>query len=183
MTRLAHQGLPIDMEEVHQAVGNGQLGRPHIARVMVEKGYVKTIDDAFDHYLGHGKPAYVEKFRISCRKAIETVLVAGGVPVLAHPYLLNLPDGDRLDELIRTLCDMGLQGIEVYYPEHPDESVAFYEHLARKHHLLMTGGTDFHGALIPDVELGIGTGYFHVPYRLYETLLERLAVQAAGRPC
>jgi predicted metal-dependent phosphoesterase TrpH len=182
LTRLSQLGLPIDLEEVHQAVENGQIGRPHIARVMVKKGYVPTINDAFDHYLGHGKPAYVEKYRISCRKAIEIILGAGGVPVLAHPLLLGLPDNDRLDELVRALGEMGLQGIEVYYPEHPAEAVVHYEHLARKHQLLMTGGTDFHGALIPQIQMGIGTGNFHVPYRLYEKLLERLGVLATGHP-
>lgn len=182
LDRLGQLGLPIDLEEVHQIVGDGQVGRPHIARVMVAKGYARNIDDAFEQYLAQGRPAYVEKFRISCRKAIEVILGAGGVPVLAHPYLLGLPGNDRLDALLIELGAMGLQGIEVYYPEHPAESIAAYEYLARKHHLLMTGGTDFHGGLIPQVQMGIGTGSFHVPYRLYEKLLERLKVQTAGHP-
>jgi len=104
------------------------------------------------------------------------------VPVLAHPYLLELPDNDRLDKLVQELGEMGLQGLEVYYPEHPADATAFYEHLARKHHLLMTGGTDFHGGLIPQVQMGIGTGNFHVPYRLYEKLMERLKVRAIEQP-
>lgn len=175
---LGQLGLPIDLDEVQQVVGDGQIGRPHIARVMVHKGYSQTINDAFDHYLGHGKPAYVEKYRISCRKAIEIILDAGGVPVLAHPYLLDLPDNDRLAKLVQELRKMGLQGIEVYYPEQPAESITNHENLARKYHLLMTGGTDFHGSLIPQIQMGIGTGNFHVPYRLYEKLLERLRIQA-----
>ena len=182
LERLCHLGLPIDLQEVQQQVGNGQVGRPHIAQVMVKKGYAQTVNDAFDHYLGHGKPAYVEKFRISCRKAIEIILGAGGVPVLAHPFLLELPDNERLDALVGELGQMGLQGIEVYYPEHPPGAVAYYERLARKHHLLMTGGTDFHGGLIPHIQMGIGTGNFHVPYRLYEKLLERLQIQTIGQP-
>jgi predicted metal-dependent phosphoesterase TrpH len=180
LARLGQLGLPIDLDEVLQAVGDGQIGRPHIARVMVKKGYVANINEAFDHYLGHGKPAYVEKFRISCRKAIEVILGAGGIPVLAHPFLLNLPETDRLDSLLRELGEMGLQGIEVYYPEHPAESIVLYERLARKHHLLMTGGTDFHGGLMPQVQMGIGNGSFHVPYHLYEKLMERLQIQTTG---
>ncbi|KPJ75784.1 MAG: hypothetical protein AMJ54_13950 [Deltaproteobacteria bacterium SG8_13] len=182
LARLRQLGLPVALEEVQQVVGDGQIGRPHIARVMVNKGYVRNINDAFDHYLSHGKPAYVEKYRISCRKAIEMILGAGGVPVLAHPYLLDLPDHDRLEGLVRELGEMGMQGIEVYYPEHPVEFIAQYERLAHKHHLLMTGGTDFHGGLIPQVQMGIGTGNFHVPYRLYEKLLERLNVRTTATP-
>ena len=182
LARLDQLGLPIELEEIQQVVGDGQIGRPHIARVMVKKGYVQSINDAFDHYLGHGKPAYVEKFRISCRKAIEIILEAGGVPVLAHPYLLDIPDNDRLDGLVLELGGMGLEGIEVYYPEHPVEAIALYENLAHKHQLLMTGGTDFHGGLIPQVQMGIGTGNFHVPYRLYVKLRERLRIRTAGHP-
>ena len=181
LARLNQLGMPIEPKEVKQVVGDGQIGRPHIARVMVKKGYVKNINDAFDHYLGHGKPAYVEKFRISCRKAIEIILGAGGVPVLAHPYLLALPDNDRLDGLVRELGGMGLEGIEVYYPEHPAGAIAFYETLARKYHMLMTGGTDFHGSLIPQVQMGVGAGNFYVPYRIYEKLLERLRIGKSGR--
>jgi hypothetical protein len=95
---------------------------------------------------------------------------------------LELPDIDRLDGLLRELGEMGLQGIEVYYPEHPAAFIAKYEQLARKHHLLMTGGTDFHGGLMPKIQMGTGTGNFHVPYRLYEKLIERLKVQTGGHP-
>lgn len=174
LARLGELGMPIDPDEIHQLVGDGQIGRPHIARVMVNKGFAADINDAFDRYLGHGKPAYVEKFRISCRKAIEIIRLAGGLPVLAHPYLLGLSDVRRLDQLLRELGQMGLQGLEVYYPEHPAEFVPQYEKLARKHNLLLTGGTDFHGGLNPQVQMGIGTGNFHVSYRLYEKLLQRL---------
>ena len=182
LSRLSQLGLPIELDEVDQMVGNGQIGRPHIARVMVAKGFARSINDAFDHYLGHGKPAYVEKYRISCRKAIDNILGAGGIPVLAHPYLLELSDIDLLDNLLRELGEMGLQGIEVYYPEHPAAFIAQYEQLAQKHHLLMTGGTDFHGDLMPKVKMGSGTGNFHVPYSLYEKLMERLKVRAGGHP-
>ena len=182
LARLGQLGLPIEWEEVQQLVGDGQIGRPHIARVMVQKGYVRDINEAFDYYLGHGKPAYVEKFRISCSKAIQIILGAGGVPVLAHPGLIDLPEQEGLDRLVRELCEMGLQGIEVYYPEHPMDSVAKLEEIARRHELLMTGGTDFHGGLMPKVQMGIGTGDFHVPYRLYEKLLEHLGVHTPEPP-
>lgn len=182
LKRLRRLGLPIEPEEVQQVVGNGQAGRPHIAQVMVAKGYSGNIDDAFAQYLGHGRPAYVEKYRISCRKAIEIILDAGGIPVLAHPYLLGLPDNSRLERCLQELAEMGMQGVEVYYPEHPAASVAFYENFARRHHLLMTGGTDFHGGLIPQVQMGIGTGNFHVPYCIYERLLERLQARKIGHP-
>ena len=174
LARLGRLGMTIDPDEVHQLVGDGQIGRPHIARVMVNKGFAADIDEAFDRYLGHGRPAYVEKFRISCRKAIEIILHAGGLPVLAHPFLLGLSDVRLLDQLLQELGQMGLQGLEVYYPEHPAKCILQYEKLARKHDLLITGGTDFHGGINPQVQMGIGAGNFHVPYRLYEKLLERL---------
>ena len=174
LKRLQRLGIEISFEEIVQAVGQGQIGRPHIARVLLLKGYVSSIDEAFDKYLGQGKPAYIDKYRVPCSEAIETILTAGGLPVLAHPYLLNIAHDNDLEQFVLVLKDMGLKGLEVYYPEHPPEKVLFYEHLATKHQLLMTGGTDFHGSVKPEVRMGIGDGHFNVPYHLYAELVENL---------
>ena len=173
ISRLNAMGLDITLEEVIQASGEAQIGRPHIAQLMIKKGFVRTIDEAFDVYLGFNKPAYVDKYRLDCQKAIEMIIEAGGIPVLAHPFLLRIPDNSRLESLVAILKEMGLQGIEVYYPEHSSENVEFYSRLALSHDLAVTGGTDFHGAIKPDIQLGYGKGDFFVPYSVYDLLLKR----------
>lgn len=163
-------GFKATMSQVRQEAGECQLGRPHIAQLMVKKGFVLSIDEAFDNYLGKGKPAYVDKYRIAAARAIEIILGAGGIPVLAHPCLLQTSN-NTLEDLVVTLIQMGLKGIEVYYPEHTPKQTALYAGLAHRHRLLMTGGTDFHGALKPEIQMGSGQGDFCVPYALYEALV------------
>ncbi len=176
--RLGRLGFDMTLAEVVEMVGESQIGRPHIARLMLKKGYVHSIDEAFDRYLGTAKPAYVDKYRISCQRALEIIRGAGGIPILAHPYLLRLKEAAEMEKLVVSLKKIGLEGIEALYPEHPPQATAFYEELAGRHHLLITGGTDFHGSLRTDIQLGIGTGDFHVPFELYERLNDRLARHA-----
>lgn len=170
---LNNLGLNISINEVIDLAGDGQAGRPHIARLMLEKGFVKSINEAFDRYLAKGKPAYVDKYRIECGRVIGIIIEAGGIPVLAHPALIELSDSSRFEELIVKLKDMGLKGIEAYYPEHSEEETLYYLKLAKKLDLLVTGGTDFHGSLKPDINMGVGKGTFHVPYHLYEDLVKQ----------
>ncbi|MFH0994037.1 MAG: PHP domain-containing protein [Pseudomonadota bacterium] len=172
ISRLNAMGLDITLEEVMQASGEAQIGRPHIAQLMIKKGLVRTFDEAFDVYLGFNKPAYVDKYRLDCQKAIEMIMDAGGTPVLAHPVLLRISDHSRMESLVTTLKEMGLQGIEVYYPEHAPEDIDFYSRLALSHGLAITGGTDFHGDIKPDIRLGYGKGNFFVPYAVYDLLLK-----------
>jgi predicted metal-dependent phosphoesterase TrpH len=167
--RLNRMGFEFSLDDVVSEVGNGQLGRPHIARYMLKRGFVKSIDEAFQKYIAHGGPAYVDKYRVDCKKAIEIILDAGGIPVLAHPILLNF-DKDEIGELFILLKDMGLKGVEVYYPDTSSDMTAFYLELAKRHDLLKTGGTDFHGSLKPEIQMGSGRGDFYVPYEIYEKL-------------
>jgi len=167
-------GIKVDLNHVEQFSGKCRLGRPHIAGYLVYEGYVGSIDEAFDKYLGKGKAAYVEKFRISCQEAIKLILDAGGLPVLAHPYLLQLGKGVVFEELIGELKSMGLKGIEIYYPEHPPESVRFYAQVAKENNLIITGGTDFHGDIKPEIKLGSGFGDLFVPYEIYENIINLL---------
>jgi len=167
-------GIEIALEEVLNLTGGSQIGRPHIAQLMVKKGYARSIDAAFDEYLGNGKPAYVNRFRFECEQTIKAILNAGGIPVLAHPVLLNIKENEDLENLIAILTEMGLRGIEVYYPEHTKELVAYYTRLARHYNLLITGGTDFHGDIKPEIKMGSGKGDFFVPYELYEKLISSL---------
>ena len=171
---LSRFGIEIEFDEVRKLAGNSQLGRPHIAQLMVDKGYVRSIDSAFDEYLGNGKPAYVDRFRFECEETIKAILNAGGIPVLAHPRLLGIKENDVIEDLIAVLTDMGLRGIEAYYPEHTKNLIAYYSRLARHFNLLITGGTDFHGAIKPDIQMGVGNGDFFVPFELYEKLISSL---------
>ena len=168
--RLNELGFKISLEDVNLTVADGQLGRPHIAHAMLKKGFVESMDEAFDKFLGAGKPAYVDKERIGCEQAIKMIRGARGVPVLAHPALLNIDDDWQMDELIRNLIKIGIRGIEVYYPEHSSEQTQLYKELAIKYDLLMTGGTDFHGSITPKIKMGTGKGNLFIPYKLYEQL-------------
>ena len=171
LKRLNKLGFRISLEEVTQAVGKGQLGRPHIAYAMLKKGFVASITEAFDKYLGNAGPAYVDKDRIECEQAINIIRAAGGVPVLAHPALLNIENDQKLDALLQNLMKIGLAGIEVYYPGHSPQQIRQYAELAGKYGLLMTGGTDFHGSITPDIKMGSGNGDLLVPYSLYKELI------------
>ncbi len=170
--RLNELGISISLEEVREEAGDVQLGRPHIAQMMVRKGVVSSIDEAFDQFLGTDKPAYVDKYRVKCSKAIDAILGAGGIPVLAHPGLLKYESENQLDELIGQLKRMGIQGVEVYYPEHTADQTRLLAELARRHNLLMTGGSDFHGGIHPDIQMGSGKGNLSIPHELYRQLIQ-----------
>jgi predicted metal-dependent phosphoesterase TrpH len=139
--------------------------------VAVSLGYVDSIDQAFEKYLGAGKPAYVDKERIECEAAIKMIRGAGGVAALAHPGLLNIADERQMEVLIQNLIDIGLDAIEVYYPQHSTEQTERYERLAKRYDLLITGGTDFHGSITPEIQMGSGKGNLFVPLDLYNAIV------------
>ena len=173
LERLDKLGFPLSIEEVRQAAGQGQIGRPHIAQAMMNKGFVQSIDEAFDNYLGNHKPAYVDKYRIACAEAIRIILGADGIPVLAHPGLLNSKNKSDLEALIVNLKAIGIKGIEAYYPKHTRQKMKDYIEIADRHNLLVTGGTDFHGDIMPKIKIGSGDGTLHIPFKLYEKLVSR----------
>ncbi|MBC2711162.1 MAG: PHP domain-containing protein [Desulfosarcina sp.] len=172
--RLNALGMDLNMDELARIVGDATAGRPHIAQLMINRGLADSINDAFDRFLGTNKPAYVEKFRVPMADAIGAINNAGGIAVLAHPYLNGLTDPATFETFLLTLQSMGLKGIEAIYPGHPEAATAEYCRLAHKHNLLITGGTDFHGDVTPGIQMGVGDGSFHVPYSLYETLAAHL---------
>jgi len=139
IARLDRLGIRIDYDRLKQMAGRATLGRPHIARALIEAGYTASVGEAFERYLTRGKPAYVSHHRLDPFTAIETVLKAEGIPVLAHPGLA------KKDDLIPEFVARGLLGIEVYYPFHTPGDVARYEKICLEHGLVMTGGTDCHG--------------------------------------
>jgi 3',5'-nucleoside bisphosphate phosphatase len=146
--RLAAIGMPLDADEVFAIVKEGSAGRPHVAQVMVARGYVKTVREAFDKYLGSGKPGHVPRKKVTPEDAVRIIRKAGGVPVFAHPGL-----ADR-DELIPGLIAAGLMGIECYYTEHSAAQRATYLQLCKDHDLVATGGSDFHGPKVRAATLG-----------------------------
>jgi len=166
------QGLGVDVEydDVLEIAGQGQVGRPHFAQALVRKGSAKNIDAAFDRFLKKGRPAYVSRYRLEPAEAIEVIAKAGGVAVLAHPSTLGTRDDGELDAVLVDLKTAGLKGLEVYYPDHDAKQRAAYERLALRHGLVMTGGTDFHGAVKPHIRLGVGKGDLRIPYGLVESL-------------
>ena len=178
--RLNALGVHIGLEDVIREAGKtDQLGRPHIANAMVRLGVVPDFDAAFDQYLGTDCPAYVNKYRVPAAEAIAIILEANGIPVLAHPGLYHDAAGPLTDAHMDAYREMGLMGIEVYYPEHSTADVSYYRQLAERHGLLITGGTDFHGDIRPGIALGRGSGDLHVPMTVYDALVARLPGQNA----
>ncbi len=157
------KGLGIDnitAQEANDLVRSDSVGRPHLATLLLEKGWVKTNKMAFDKYLADDAPAFVPKFKQTPCEAIEMIRKAGGVAVLAHPMLT------RVDELIPSFVEAGLGGLEVYYPCNSDNVTRFYEDLVKKHKLVATGGSDAHG----DVKKHTYVGKVKIPYDLIEKL-------------
>jgi len=167
--RLRALGQDITYEEVRQLAGTEAVGRPHIARVLMDKGYVKSAKEAFDRFLAQGKPAYVARELPEPAEAIAWIRAAKGVPVLAHP-LWAKKDGEGLFKLCETLKAEGLGGMEVHYSTHNPRQTAELLDIAKRLDLLVTGGSDFHGITKPDIEVGIGRGGLTVPVKLLDPL-------------
>ena len=144
LSRLQAMGMGVSADDVLTRARDGNVGRPHLARTLVERGFVGSTDEAFDRYLGADKPAYVPRPDVSVQQAIEAIREAGGIASLAHPGLHNR------DEAIPDLVAAGLAAIEVYHPQHAFGRAGRYRRLARRHGLLVTGGSDFHGAAAGD---------------------------------
>lgn len=161
IARLQQLGIKdITMEEVCAQVRSNAVGRPHLARLLVEKGHVSSMEMAFAKYLGEGATAYFPKFKQSPFEAIKLIKDSGGISVLAHPMLT------QRDEIIPALVEAGLDGLECYYPNCSMEIVNFYLGLAQKHALLVTGGSDAHGAKKSNTYIGKA----YVPYEHVEKM-------------
>jgi hypothetical protein len=166
---LADRGIAITLEEV-EARGRSLTGRPHFARILVEKGYAKNLEDAFRKYLGEEAPSYVQRESHSLEEVIRIVRSGGGIPVIAHPIRLGLaPRQER--EVLASAKQAGLLGLEVYHSEHSASTRAHYEQLAKDLELTPTGGSDFHGDAKPNVRLGEGVaGNVRVPRAVVDGL-------------
>jgi predicted metal-dependent phosphoesterase TrpH len=169
IAKLQQLGIPVTYDRV-RALAPGQVGRPHIAQAMLQMGAVKTLDEAFRNFLTKGAPAYVEKFRYPPEKAVDLIIRAGGVPVLAHPFTLKFSSPEQLRGIVAALKDRGLRGLECLYSEHTAEQTRRYAALAAELGLAVTGGTDFHGKNKEGVDLLTGYGTLRIPHRLLEEL-------------
>lgn len=177
--KLNNLGFGLTWEEVAAFAGEDVVGRPHFAQALLARNLVKDKNEAFDKYLGKGKPAYADRRRMTPENSIQLIRGAGGIPVLAHPFTLNL-SAEALKKLVAQLRDWGLGGIEVFYSEHTPQMVSQYLNLARELDLVTTGGSDFHGAMNPDIKLGSGFGSLHVPDEIVEQLDRRRGIRAAS---
>jgi predicted metal-dependent phosphoesterase TrpH len=175
LERLNECGVYLNESHLMEFSKRGQMGRPHFARAMVKAGYVSAMEEAFQRYLSKGAPTYVDKERLQPEEAIHLITEAGGIPVLAHPYSLRIGDGLQFEARLLEWIDIGLMGIEGYYPDHDARNGPLYRYLGEKHDLIITGGTDFHGASKPDIKIGIGKGDLRIPYGMIEVLQERKA--------
>jgi predicted metal-dependent phosphoesterase TrpH len=171
--RLQALGLEITTAEVLRLSG-GQVGRPHIAKALVNRGYVSSIDEAFSRYLKKGAIAYVEKFRFPSQEAIAMIRKAGGLAALAHPFTLGIKKSRELTQVVSELKEMGLEGIEAFYPGHTEEMTELYRNIAERFGLFCTGGSDFHGDLRNGPQLGDGGGAQGLDYALVRALQERI---------
>ena len=176
LEKLNRLGFTMTWEEVVSRSGEDVVGRPHFAQTLIDKGYVKDKYEAFDKLLGHGKPGYADRRRLDPEAGIRIIRKAGGVAVLAHPFTLNLSN-TGLRALLQELHQVGLGGIEAYYAEHKPDMQEMYLKMASEYDLLVTGGTDFHGALTPMLRIGYGFGSLNVPDSLLAPLLEKISGQ------
>jgi 3',5'-nucleoside bisphosphate phosphatase len=167
---LRSKGVEIELAEVER-LGRTLTGRPHFARVLIDKGYAANFDEAFRRYLGESAPTYVERYAPYVAAGIQRVLEAGGLPVIAHPIRLGIRDLDAEEAFIGELRDAGLRGIEVFHSDHSPEDMQRYSGIARKYNLLVTGGSDFHGDVKPQISLGTGYhGNLNIPISVLNDL-------------
>lgn len=146
LEKLGSLGVTVSWMRVQELAGSATIGRPHIAQALLEKGYITSFREAFDKYIGRDAPAYVEREKMTQEAAVELILNAGGLPVLAHPYTVG-----EVEPMVRRLKNAGLVGLEAYYKDYSQAKVRELVAMARKYSLLITGGSDYHG--IEDTEV------------------------------
>jgi predicted metal-dependent phosphoesterase TrpH len=170
IAKLQSLGLEIELAEVER-IGRTLTGRPHFARVLIQKGYAANWEEAFRKYLGESSPGFVEREAPDVPTGIQQIISGGGLPVLAHPVRLGIRNPATEESLIGKLRDAGLRGIEVYHSDHSDSDRARYWEIAGKFALAVTGGSDFHGDVKPGVALGTGvSGSLNIPKSILDDL-------------
>lgn len=169
--KLVEHGVDISYEELKERFPGAVLTRAHYARFLWEEGYVSSMKEAFDRYIGDHAPCFLPREKVTPVQAVKLILKAGGVPVLAHPVLYGMSD-KRLEELVAELKEAGLKGIEAVYSTYNSGEERQMKKLAGKYGLLISGGSDFHGAAKPGLDLATGYGKLVIPYEILERIKE-----------
>lgn len=172
VTVLNDHGVDVSLDEILEEAGGGSVGRPHVAGVLLRKGYVGSVQEAFDVWLGAGKPAYLDRERLPPAEAIALAHASGAVAVIAHPTSLGF-DGPEMERFIAGLAADGLDGMECEYGRYSPELREALRAMAGRHGLAITGGSDYHGRYKPDLALGTGTGDLNVADDLLDALEAR----------
>jgi len=172
VTVLQAHGLDVTLDEILAEAGGGTVGRPHVAGVLLRKGYVTSVQEAFDQWLAKGRPAYLDRERLLPAEAIALTHASGAVAVLAHPTSLGF-DGAKLEQFVAGLAADGLDGMECEYGRYTPELRAALRQMAGRLGLAVTGGSDYHGRYKPDIALGTGLGDLAVPDELLDELKAR----------
>jgi predicted metal-dependent phosphoesterase TrpH len=180
VAKLNDMGVAVTMKEWEDEARGGVMGRPQLAAILHRKGYVSSIKQAFDKYLGLGSPAYFDKERLTPKEAIARIGAAGGIAVLAHPVQLRTENDAQLERVIKDLADLGMAGIETIHSDHDAALFEKFTRLADRFGLLKTGGSDFHGTNKKDIDLGVANGR-RIPRTMFDAIRERLAVVSRAR--
>jgi hypothetical protein len=170
---LERLGLPVTYDEIQQEAGGMGAGRPHVAAILVRKGVVGSIQEAFDVWLAKGRPAYLDKERLAPEVAVRLAVASRGVPVLAHPFSLGLTPA-ATEATVAELAGYGLAGMEAVYGRYSVEERSAVAAMAARHGLVATGGSDHHGTYKPDLHVGIGRGDLNVDDSVLDRLRERV---------
>lgn len=172
LNKLRASGIALEYGDIIRLSSGKQIGRLHFATALTNLGYSATRQEAFNRFLKKGRPAYADRFRFNPEEAIGLVLKSKGIPVLAHPCTLGSRSPKEFEALIMELVQWGLQGIEVYYPDHTDEQVHYYRSVAEKYGILTTGGSDYHGDNKPGVDIGVYNGDDQLSISLIDAMRE-----------
>lgn len=162
-------GIEISFEEMKQLYGNAVVTRAHFADYLLLKGYIKSRNEAFERYIGDNRPCYMPREKLTPEQTIRLITEAGGVPILAHPTLYHL-GGAEMNKLIHYLCRSGLVGIEAIYSTYSIGEEIQMRKLAKENHLIISGGSDYHGANKPYINLGTGRGHLCIPYDVLDNI-------------
>jgi predicted metal-dependent phosphoesterase TrpH len=163
-------GLQIKNSEIDEIIGEGSAGRPHIAKLLIDKNIVGSVWEAFNKYLSKGRSAYVSKKKLPLKRAIDLIHNASGLAILAHPVSLKHRRYKDTEDFLRELKYLGLDGVEAYYSTHTPNFTKYLVNAAQRHKLLVSGGSDFHGKVKPETELGRGRGNLNIPDDVYFNL-------------
>lgn len=169
LEKLNSLGVDINIDDVKESCTGDVISRAHIAKALVSKGFVGSYTEAFDRYLGDNKCAYVPRETLNYEESMELITKAGGVPVLAHPLLYKMSD-TNLENMMVKLRQKGLKAVEVYYSTHSNSDTQHVMAMANRVGLIYSGGSDFHGATKPKIDMGTGMGKLAVPYEILEKI-------------